>query len=201
MEGDDLVAQDVVARLDRRRDGDEPGQPVGHHDVVGPVARAGRGRRVCFTGAVDLEEAQRRLVDRLAGAVARRQVVDDGPVVRVGPRVPGQGDGVAGGDADVALGGAGAAVADDVGRAKRCGLDVPEIGLRSCPAHYNGRVRLVREDGRIIALVGDPVDDNVLDKAVSGDLCQAGQQTCQVEMCHCCVPHNVTVMISVVLGG
>ncbi len=63
---------------------------------------------------VDLEELERRLVDAVTVAVAGREVVEHGALVRVGPRVPLNRDAVARRDLGEAAGGRGRLVADDV---------------------------------------------------------------------------------------
>lgn len=85
MEGDDLVAEDVLTRGERLGDSDGPGVAVGDQLVGGPVVGGG----VVETLLVDLEERQVARGD--GGAViasALRHVVEDGTVVGLGPGVP-----------------------------------------------------------------------------------------------------------------
>ena len=168
VEGDDFVTQHVVARLQVGGDLDEPAVAVVDEGVGGPDA-------VVIAGAVDLEEAQGGLVDGLAVAVAGGEVVDHGALVGVGPDgIPFERDLVAGFDGGVAAGRSGGAVADDVRGAEGLGGDEAVVFLVGSPADYGGRVGEVGEDGGVVVLVLDAVDDDLGDVAVGGDEGGAG---------------------------
>jgi len=103
VQGDNFVAQDVVARGEGLGDVDGPlvavgDQLVGAPGVGGGVDDARRG---------ELEEGQALLVGGGAVALALGQVVDDGAVVGLGPGVPLEGHGAAGSDGDGGLAGGG----------------------------------------------------------------------------------------------
>ena len=86
VQGDGLVPQHVLSGGDGRRDRRRPREVVGDH-LVGPP-RAGRLGAVDEPYLVDLEELELRLVDVCTVVVgARCQVVQHGPVVRLGPVV------------------------------------------------------------------------------------------------------------------
>lgn len=158
------MAQDVVARRKRGGDLHEPGAVVGDEDIAGPKARVGT---VQVADLVDLEEFERGLVDSLAVAVARRQVVKDGPVVRVGPGDgPLDGDGVAGLDGCVAARRGCVLVADDIAGLVGVGRDEAVVGVGGCPAYDDWGVGLVRVRGWVVALPVDAVDDEVVDVGV-----------------------------------
>jgi hypothetical protein len=131
VQGEDLVAEDVVAGGQVAGDVDGPGVAVADQVVRGPVA--GVGARV-EAGLADLGKGERALVDR--GKVARDggQVVDDGAVVRVGPGVPLQGHRAAGGNGDGVANGRRALVADDVGAAKGVGGNEAVVLVGGGPA-------------------------------------------------------------------
>lgn len=103
----------------------------------------------------------------------RGNVVDDGPLVRVGPGVPVKGDAITSVDADKALGSGGGLVAGNVGGAEGGGLNESEILVERVPTS-GGRTlsgRRVEPDG-----VGTSspdaavaVDSHSTDKAVSRD--------------------------------
>lgn len=103
VEGDDLVAKDVVARGERLGDGDSPLVAVGDELVRGPLVGTG----VEDTSAGKLEEAEAGLVGLAAVARALGEVVDNGTVVGLGPGVPLESHVAAGLDSDGALAGGG----------------------------------------------------------------------------------------------
>lgn len=86
MKGDGLMPQHILPGRDGGRDGSRPREVGGDH-----LVRAPRPRRlgpVDEPDRVDLEELELRLVDVCAVVVgARREVVQHGPVVRLGPVV------------------------------------------------------------------------------------------------------------------
>lgn len=165
VEGDDLVAEDVVAGLEVGGDLDEPAVAVGTEVVGGP--RAGVG---VVAGTADLEPAEGGLVDGLAGAVAVGEVVDDGADVGLGPLGgPDDGDLVTGVDSGRAAARSSRLVADDVGGAEVVGLDEAVVLLKSRPADHGRGVGLVEVGCRVIVLVVDTVHDDVGDVAVGGN--------------------------------
>jgi hypothetical protein len=74
VQGDDLVAEDVVARRDGGWDLYEPPVSIRDELVVGPVAW--RGGTVDETGPADFEEFEVVLVDCSAACAAVCEVVD-----------------------------------------------------------------------------------------------------------------------------
>lgn len=103
MQGNDLVAQDVVAGGEALGDVDGPGVVVGDELVGGPLVGGG----VEDTRLVELEEAQGGLVGLGAVALALREVVEDRAVVALGPGVPLEVKAAASGDLDGGLTGGG----------------------------------------------------------------------------------------------
>lgn len=112
VEGDDLVAQDVVSGLQVGRDLDLVAEVVAEDLVGGPGAWGGAGDEALL---LDLDELERGLVH--GGRVVRRcKVVNNRAVVRLGPGVPGSSDRAASSDGGVVEHTVlGALVADDVG--------------------------------------------------------------------------------------
>ena len=141
---DDLIAEDIVAALDRLRNRHVPCAVRFTQNVVSPLssgATASTELQLAHLG--NLEELQGRLVDGCAVAVAGCQVRDDGAVVGFGPFGPVQVDEGTCGD-----GGGGFLCvgrvdgADDVGAVDGVAVDWAQVGVPGGPA-----------DG---ALVGDP---------------------------------------------
>jgi len=99
VEGDDLVAQHVVASLYRGRDGDGPGASRRAQLVGSPDACLAAARAVGDLAELrDLEPLELQFVRRRAIPVAGGQVGQDGPVVGVRPGRPVQVDGATRGD-------------------------------------------------------------------------------------------------------
>ena len=111
MQRNDLVPQDIVARLQGGWDLGDPGDVVREECVSGPGARV---RAAKPATCVEFNERKGRFVNGGTFAVARGYVVNDGAFVGSGPGVPLESDGVAGFDSDVGLAGGGGFVADDV---------------------------------------------------------------------------------------
>lgn len=88
-----FVTEDVVARLNVGRDLDEPCVVILDQLVRAPETVL--HRVVDKANLVDLEEFEGLLGDALAGAIAGRQVVDHGTLVRLRPSVPADADAVA----------------------------------------------------------------------------------------------------------
>jgi len=136
MQGDDLMAQDVVPGLEVLGDDDAPGVVVRDHLVGDPRARVRAAEQPALA---DLEPLQRALVDGLAGPVAVRQVVDDGALVGGWPRRPLQGDDAAGFDGGGGLAGGCGFVAEDVGGGEGGGGDEAVVEVeRDGPAYDLG---------------------------------------------------------------
>lgn len=77
MEGNDLVADDVVASLEGRGDGNVPGETVLDQLVRSPGTRVGAADQ---TSLVDLDPRQGSLVNG-GRVIGRGNVGDDGTVV------------------------------------------------------------------------------------------------------------------------
>lgn len=167
---DDLVTENVVARGDVLGDLYEPGACVGNEHIRRPGTRV---RPVEVTDLVDLEKLERGLVNGLAVAVAVGQVVQNGPLVRVGPGDgPLDGDGVARVDRCVAACWSGVLVADDVARLIGIWGDKAVVSVGSRPAYHDRRIGFVRVAGRVVALPIDTIDDEVVDMTVgNGSAC------------------------------
>ena len=79
-------------------------------------------------------------------------------------------------------------VTDDIGRAVVLGCEEAVASVGSRPGGYGGRIRHVWEAADVEALVGDAVDDNVGDMAVSSDLGgreQCGEERSFLDLIHC----------------
>lgn len=136
MQGDDLMAQDVVPGLEVLRDDDAVGVVVRDHLVRDPRARV---RAADQRGLADLEPLQRALVDALARPVAVREVVDDGALVGCGPGCPLQGDDAAGFDGGRGLARGGGFVAEDVGGGEGGGGDEAVVEVEGDGPAYDLR--------------------------------------------------------------
>lgn len=171
VKGEDLVAEDVVARLQVRGDLDKPAVAVGAEGIGSPA--------VIVAASADLEEAERSRVDVLAGTIAVGKIVDNGANVRLGPfRCPDDRDLVASGDGGMALAGLGTLVTDDVGRTKVVGLNETVVLVKSRPTnHIGGRARVVEVGGGIIVAVVVTVDNDVANVAVGRDEGGTGQRS------------------------
>ena len=142
MQRDELVAEHIVAWRDGRRDLQQPGVVVGDQLIVAPDA--GRVGLVDQADGVDLEELQRRLVNRLAGSVAVGQVAQDWAMVAAWPGRPLEEDFVAGSHDGVRVGVLRGLVADYVGGVILVRSDEPVVGVWGLPGDLGWRVRLVR---------------------------------------------------------
>ena len=162
------MAEDIIARRDRRRDLHHPGVIVGNHLVRAP--HAGDGFLLDDSDAVDLEELQRGLVDGLAAAVAAREVVDHGAVVALWPGGPLQADLVAGCDDGVAARVGRVQVADDVVCGEGVGRDEAVGCVGRLPGDDHGGVGVVGVGADVPPFVADSVDHDVGDVAVGGYL-------------------------------
>jgi len=174
VQGDNFVAEDVEAWLDVLGDGDQPRIVLGDKLIGSPLA--GSLGAVNQTGLGNLEELELGLVDRLAaGAAAASEVVDDRAVVRLGPGVPLDVDRVTGLDDRVTLGVRGRFVADDIGVRVVLGAHEAVVSVSGRPAGDNGRILHVGKDGRVVGLIRQTVDDEILDVAVGSDAGGAGE--------------------------
>lgn len=165
VQGDDLVAQHVVARLEGAGDGHGPAVVVGDEVVGRPGAR--RVSVVDQARLVDLEELQLRLVDGRAVAVAVGQVRDDRPVVAGRPGRPLQLDGAAGGHGGCQQRGRRIPVADDVWSLVFSAVDEAQVGGCRGPA----------DDGGWVGFVGELVDDVPAVAVGIVSISQAGRQS------------------------
>ena len=168
VQGNDLVAQDVVPGSQVAGDGDLPLVAVADELVRRPdaVGQALLG---------NLEPLEAALVGAGAAPAAAGQVVDDGTLVRIGPCVPLEGDGLAGTDRNVRLSRRGLLVADDIRGAGRVGLNKTKILLRGPPAWESRRVGLVPVDGGVVVGCGCATCRDGLDEAVCGNGGRGGQ--------------------------
>jgi hypothetical protein len=96
------MAEDIVAGSNRLGDLHHPAVVVLDELVVAPDTRD--SRVINQSDTIDLEELERRLVNRLARTVARSQVVNNRSVVSIRPLSPLQVDLVSRRDSNVALG-------------------------------------------------------------------------------------------------
>jgi hypothetical protein len=174
VEGEDLVADDVVARGDVLRDLEDPGEVVVHEDVGAPVAA--EGALVDQAALADAHPLEGGLVDGLAVARTPGDVVDDGALVRLWPGVPLEEQLGAGLDLCVDGGGGAVGVADDVGVVELGGLDEAVVGDVDLPADDGGVVGLVGEGGGVVAAVADAVDVDPVDVAVGRDEGRRGER-------------------------
>lgn len=85
MERDDLMADNIVARLKCWRDGDGPAIVIRNQYVSGPSARVAAAEESFL---INLEPFQSGFVDRLAGSVAVAHVIEDWAMVACGPGRP-----------------------------------------------------------------------------------------------------------------
>lgn len=130
MQGDDLVADDVVTCLKVLGDRDCGGE-VALDQVVGdPGVCAG----VDEAGLRDLAPAEGAGGQCCAVTVAGRDVVYDGPLVAVGPGVPVEGQRGASSSGSVEASGCCALVAVYVNSADGGGLDESEVLVQRVPA-------------------------------------------------------------------
>lgn len=159
------MTENVVAWFEVCGDLYEPGAVVGNEYVACPEAWV---RSVNVTDLVDLEELERRLVNRLAVPVARREIVKDRAMVRVGPSDgPLDGDGVARVDGGMATGRGGVLVADDVAGLVGVRGDEAVVGVGGCPAYDDRGIGFVRVGSWVVALPVDAIDYEVVDVGVS----------------------------------
>lgn len=119
MQGDYLMAQDVVPGLEILGDGDIPAGSLLDQFVSCPLV-------VSIAALVDLEEVEGRLVNVGAFAIAVREVVQHRPSVVFGPCAPGDGDSAAGWDFSGDVARYCASMTDDIG-----GMQVLDVALVS----------------------------------------------------------------------
>ena len=157
VQGNDLVAEDVVARREGLGHGGDPRVVVGDHGDGGPLLRLSIVARL-----VDLDPLQRLLVRLGAVAAAVGDVGEHGAHVAVGPLGPLELDAAARGDGRGGGGGLGGDVADDVGGAEVVGLHEAVVQVLGVPARGVGgrlpvldHVVVVEEEAAIVGAVGD----------------------------------------------
>lgn len=136
MQGDNLVAEHIVAIFDGLWDRDVP-RPIGlAKDIIGPsTSFAAANTKLQLAHLSNLEELQRGLVNGCAVAVAGRKVGDDGSVVRLWPCRPVQVNETACGDRGrgfLRVGGVDGA--DDVGAVDGAAVDWAQVGVPRRPA-------------------------------------------------------------------
>lgn len=169
VQGEDLVAQDVVAGANRGGDLDGPGAVCRAQLVVRPDAR---GAATSAEGDAaqlgDLEPLELLLVHRGAVAVARGQVREDGPVVGVGPGGPVEVDGAARGDGrGVYLRVGSVDGADNVGGVDVVAEDGPRVVVPGGPAD-GPLVGNPRRHRRVVAGVLGAADGPLVNPPVGG---------------------------------
>jgi hypothetical protein len=151
VEGEDLVAENVVAGGEAGGDLDGPGVAVGDELVGGPGARVGAGHEA---GLGNLGELERGLVD--GGKVTRDggNVVNDGALVALRPGVPLESDGATSGNNSSVGSGSSTLVADDVGGTESGRLNEAVVLVLGRPA--NGvRGSTVGDSAAVLSAVGD----------------------------------------------
>jgi hypothetical protein len=151
VQGNDLVAENVLAGGNRLGDLDGPSEVVGDELLGGPLATV-------ETGLVDLEEAQ---VRGLGGGrvVDLGEVVDDGAVVGRGPGVPGHVDGSAGRNlCDFGTSGRILVTGDLGGIGVHAGLDEALVLALGARPLNNLRGRSLILEGRVVGLEVGAVD-------------------------------------------
>jgi hypothetical protein len=170
---DDLMAQNVVAGRNGLGDLHHPAVVVIDELVIAPDA--GDSRVINQTNTINLEELKCCLVNRLAGTVARGEIIDNRPVVGIRPRGPLQVDLITRRDSNMTLGVRGVKRADQVG-IRVAGADIhgATAGVGGPPGGNNGWGLHVGVAVDVPAGVVDAVDDDVCDVAVGGGGCQEG---------------------------
>lgn len=176
VKGNDFMANDVVAGLQRGGDSDVPREAVADQLIGGPGTRVGARDQ---TRLVNLDPLQGGLVDG-GGVISSGNVGDDGTVVRVGPGFPGGRDGTTSRNSSIVQQTVGGIlVADDVGCAKSIWSDVAVVRGRSRPR--NELITRVRTGSHRPLLVetGEGVSANgpAGDVTVSPDEAGAGGQS------------------------
>lgn len=175
VEGDDLVAEDVVSGLDVGGDLDAHAEVVLEELVVRPEAGASpAGAELDLALLLDLEPLEGVLVGVGAVAAAVGEVVDDGAVVALGPCVPLQLNIGASSDGGALLGTGGAEVAADIIALELVGRDEAQVGGPVGP----GDTALVLLPGSVAGVVANmrlAISNNLLDVAVGADRCSAGE--------------------------
>jgi len=171
VQGDDLVTEHVVARLEGGGDLDEPGVAVLGKDVTCPLS-------VLVASTADLEKTQGRLVDSLAVAIAVGKVVDDRADMAGRPlRCPRDGNLVSRCDGGMASAGSTANVADGVSLAEVVGLNETVVLVQGSPAEDLGRrARVVEVRSRIVVAVLHAIHDDVADMTVGCNKSSAGER-------------------------
>lgn len=154
VKGNNLVAKDIEARRDRRRDLDKPRVVVGDERIGGPCAWSARSPRALDQAElINLEELKRVLVNAFAAGAAVGEIIDNRTLVGFGPSVPLDENALSGSYNRMSLGVGCALVADDVRGSKRLWADKAIVRVAGSPARNSWGVLLVREDIRKKAAV------------------------------------------------
>lgn len=167
MEGNDLVAEDVLASGKALRDGDGPSVVLADHLDGSPLA-------VLVTSSVDLGPFELLLLDCGDVAGVRSDIGDDGTHVAIGPDRPVELYNATSGDLGHAVGaalGASSLVADDVGVGEGVGLHEAVVEVLGIPAHVLGDLTAVLLGVVVVeleALGEDTVDGDTGDGTVGG---------------------------------
>ena len=165
VEGDDLVAEDVLASGKALGDSDGPGVVLANHLDGSPLA-------VLVANTVDLGPLELLLLDGGNVASVGSDVGDDRADVALGPGAPVELNGTSSGDLGHAVGaalGAGGLVADDVGITEGVGLDEAVVEVLGVPADVLWHLAAVLLGVVVVeaeALLEDTVDGDAVDNAV-----------------------------------
>jgi hypothetical protein len=167
VKSNDLVSENVVTSLEVSGHSELPGETSTNKLVGCPVARVAT-RDVALLS--DLGPSKASLVDAGKVSADGSEVLGNGAVVRLGPGVPLQGDNITSSDGDSVADGSSALVADDIGRAKRSGLNKAVVLVSSSPADSVGGSTVGNATSVLLA-----TSDNLGNVAVSVD--RAGEKS------------------------
>lgn len=143
LQGNELVAQDILARRKVRRDLSAPLHSVREHLVRAPEAGVGTRNQAGF---LELEELKRGGVDVCELALDFGEISHAGPVVAFGPGAPLEFDGAACGNGSGDGAGFSASVADYVWAVETVGGNEAVVSDFCAPADCLGGIGHVRVD-------------------------------------------------------